>query len=59
MEQEAKVEEQKAFVPRKDIDLKKITWRTFENEEDLTNVMRMMGRDLSEPYPIYTFRTFV
>ena len=44
---------------KKDIDISKITWRTFENEEDLANVMRMMTRDLSEPYPIYTYRYFV
>ena len=44
---------------KKDVDISKITWRTFENEEDLSNVMRMMSRDLSEPYPIYTYRYFV
>merc|ERR1712194_513036 len=48
----------------KDKDLSHITiddleWRTFESEEDLATIMRMMMRDLSEPYPIYTYRYFV
>ena len=41
------------------IKLEDIEWRTFESEQDLDTIMRMMGRDLSEPYPIYTYRYFV
>ena len=39
--------------------LEDLTWRTFESEKDLAKIMEMMQRDLSEPYPIYTYRYFV
>ena len=39
--------------------LEDLTWRCFENEKDLAKIMDMMKRDLSEPYPIYTYRYFV
>jgi N-alpha-acetyltransferase 30 len=41
------------------IKLEDLTWRTFESEADLSMIMKMMTRDLSEPYPIYTYRFFV
>jgi peptide alpha-N-acetyltransferase len=41
------------------IKLEDLTWRTFESEADLAMIMSMMTRDLSEPYPIYTYRFFV
>ena len=41
------------------IKLEDLTWRTFECEKDLELIMKMMTRDLSEPYPIYTYRFFV
>jgi len=40
-------------------DQDEICFRTFEGEKDLLTVMEMMIRDLSEPYPIYTYRYFV
>ena len=43
----------------KEIDPSKITFRTFESEEDLQIIMKMMMVQLSEPYPIYTYRYFV
>ncbi len=39
--------------------LEDLTWRCFESEKDLAKIMEMMKRDLSEPYPIYTYRYFV
>ena len=39
--------------------LEDLTWRCFESEKDLAKIMKMMKRDLSEPYPIYTYRYFV
>ena len=41
------------------INLDELTWRTFESEADLAMIIKMMTRDLSEPYPIYTYRFFV
>ena len=41
------------------ITLDDVTWRTFRDEADLAQIMKMMTRDLSEPYPIYTYRYFV
>ena len=37
----------------------KITYRTFEGEEDLQTIIDYMVANLSEPYPIYTYRYFV
>jgi hypothetical protein len=31
------------------IKLEDLTWRTFESEADLSMIMKMMTRDLSEP----------
>lgn len=36
-----------------------VCFRTFESEADLKIVMDMMIEQLSEPYPIYTYRYFV
>ena len=36
-----------------------ICFRTYEGEADLQIVMDAMIRDLSEPYPVYTYRYFV
>ena len=42
-----------------EIKVEDIEWRTYESEADLATIMSMMKRDLSEPYPIYTYRYFV
>ena len=39
--------------------LASLRWRSFECEQDLVIIMGQMMRDLSEPYPIYTYRYFV
>ena len=36
-----------------------ITYRPFESEEDLKTIISMIEKELSEPYPIYTYRYFV
>ena len=36
-----------------------IVFRSFEGEEDLQTIISMMEKELSEPYPIYTYRYFV
>lgn len=39
--------------------LDKIVYRNFENEEDLSTIIGLIEKELSEPYPIYTYRYFV
>jgi len=39
--------------------LREIDFRMFESEEDLTTIISMIEKELSEPYPIYTYRYFV
>jgi peptide alpha-N-acetyltransferase len=41
------------------VDPEKITFRTYESEEDLQTIIKYMELNLSEPYPIYTYRYFV
>ena len=36
-----------------------IVFRPFATEQDLQTVITMIGKELSEPYPIYTYRYFV
>ena len=43
----------------KDIDPSKIEFRTFKSEADLKTIISMIEKELSEPYPIYTYRYFV
>ena len=41
------------------IDPSKIEFRTFKTEEDLQIIIKLIEKELSEPYPIYTYRYFV
>ena len=41
------------------IDPDSIKIRTFESEEDLQTTIGLIETELSEPYPIYTYRYFV
>lgn len=34
-------------------------FETFENESDLEPIIKLVERDLSEPYSIYTYRFFI
>lgn len=36
-----------------------IVFRPFKSERDLAIVISMIEKELSEPYPIYTYRYFV
>lgn len=42
--------------PRKDI---LIEYREYENELQMPDIMRLIQKDLSEPYSIYTYRYFI
>jgi len=39
--------------------LGKIEYKTFASEEDLATVVSLIEKELSEPYPIYTYRYFL
>ena len=53
MAEESKI----ADAPKLDDD--EICFRFFEGEEDLATIISMIEKELSEPYPIYTYRYFV
>ena len=36
-----------------------VIFRQFQSEEDLKTIVYMIEKELSEPYPIYTYRYFV
>ena len=40
-------------------DVDRIEYRNFETEEDLLTVISLIEKELSEPYPIYTYRYFL
>jgi len=40
-------------------DADRIEFRCFKSEEDLLTVIALIEKELSEPYPIYTYRYFV
>lgn len=41
------------------VEVDKITYRNFESEKDLAIIIGLIEKELSEPYPIYTYRYFV
>jgi peptide alpha-N-acetyltransferase len=41
------------------ITLDSISFRNFESEADLLTIISLIEKELSEPYPIYTYRYFV
>ncbi|KAJ6623027.1 N-alpha-acetyltransferase 30A [Pseudolycoriella hygida] len=44
-----------SLIPERDI----ITYRVYENELQMPDIMRLIQKDLSEPYSIYTYRYFI
>ena len=42
-----------------DSKVQEIEFRTFSTERDLLTIISMIEKELSEPYPIYTYRYFV
>ena len=47
---------QKAIV---DIEEDGIRYVQYENETQLPHIVRLMEKDLSEPYSVYTYRYFI
>jgi len=41
------------------VDPSQIEMDTFKSEQDLQIIISMIEKELSEPYPIYTYRYFV
>jgi peptide alpha-N-acetyltransferase len=41
------------------IKLEDIEFRNFRDEQDLQTIISLIEKELSEPYPIYTYRYFV
>lgn len=48
---------EEAKVAQSDAD--RVEFRTFKTEEDLQTIISLIEKELSEPYPIYTYRYFV
>eukprot|EP00347_Sterkiella_histriomuscorum_P022383 403330679 len=41
------------------VDFDKIEYRNFQDEKDLQTIISLIEKELSEPYPIFTYRYFV
>jgi peptide alpha-N-acetyltransferase len=41
------------------IDTTQVQWREYSGEPDLDIVIKLIEKELSEPYPIFTYRYFV
>jgi peptide alpha-N-acetyltransferase len=46
-------------LPDKTNELFKITYKVYESELELPSIMKLIQKDLSEPYSIYTYRYFI
>jgi hypothetical protein len=59
--QEHKTEVIKLFreLPDKSKEPIEITYKAYESEIELPNIMKLIQKDLSEPYSIYTYRYFI
>ena len=44
---------------RVEIDVSELEFRTYEGDEHLQIIISMIEKELSEPYPILTYRYFV
>jgi peptide alpha-N-acetyltransferase len=42
-----------------DFTLSEVTYRNFQSEDDLKLIISMIEKELSEPYPIFTYRYFL
>lgn len=45
--------------PPSDLDPSKVVYSTYQNEKELSIMMKMIESELSEPYSIFTYRYFV
>jgi hypothetical protein len=43
----------------KPLSLDDIKFKTYEKEEELTNIIKLVETELSEPYSIFTYRYFL
>lgn len=46
-------------LPDKSTESVKITYKVYESELELPSIMKLIQKDLSEPYSIYTYRYFI
>jgi N-alpha-acetyltransferase 30 len=46
-------------LPDKSTEPIEITYKVYESESELPNIMKLIQKDLSEPYSIYTYRYFI
>lgn len=46
-------------LPDKTIETFKLTYKVYESELELPSIMKLIQKDLSEPYSIYTYRYFI
>lgn len=46
-------------LPDKTIETVKIKYKVYESELELPSIMKLIQKDLSEPYSIYTYRYFI
>lgn len=57
--QEFEVVEMLRELPDKTSEVIKITYKVYESELELPSIMKLIQKDLSEPYSIYTYRYFI
>lgn len=46
-------------LPNETTEIVKITYKVYESELELPSIMKLIQKDLSEPYSIYTYRYFI
>lgn len=56
---ELEVVEMLRELPDKTTETVKITYKVYESELELPSIMKLIQKDLSEPYSIYTYRYFI
>jgi hypothetical protein len=57
--QELEVVEMIRELPDSSTEVVKITYKVYESELELPSIMKLIQKDLSEPYSIYTYRYFI
>lgn len=57
--EEFQVVEMLRELPDKTSETIKITYKVYESELELPSIMKLIQKDLSEPYSIYTYRYFI
>jgi peptide alpha-N-acetyltransferase len=57
--EESETVEMTRELPDKSTEVVKITYKVYESELELPSIMKLIQKDLSEPYSIYTYRYFI